>query len=121
MLDILIRNGWGADGTGNPTHPADVAIEGDRIVAVGSRPGRVRALDGRLGRMNITRAIETLGTLAAASLAVEHTEMAWSSLMAGLDAIIAQALASGTDHSASLSTTVPAHLRPFPPRSASSG
>lgn len=57
----------------------------------------VRALDGRLGRTNVTRAIETLGALAAASLAVEHTGLVWSSLTAGLDAIIAQALASGID------------------------
>ncbi len=57
----------------------------------------VRALDGRLGRTNVTRAIEILGTWTAAGLAVEHTEPVRSSLMAGLDAIIAQALASGTD------------------------
>jgi N-acyl-D-amino-acid deacylase len=34
-LDILIRNGWVADGTGNPLMPADVGIEGDRIAFVG--------------------------------------------------------------------------------------
>ncbi|CAA9220245.1 MAG: N-acyl-D-amino-acid deacylase [uncultured Chloroflexi bacterium] len=34
-LDVLIRNGWVADGTGNPLYPADVAISGDRIVEVG--------------------------------------------------------------------------------------
>ena len=34
MLDVLIRGGRVADGTGNPIHPADVALEGDRIVAV---------------------------------------------------------------------------------------
>ncbi len=39
MLDILIRNGWVADGTGNPIYPADVAIQGDRIVDVGSLAG----------------------------------------------------------------------------------
>lgn len=33
-MDILIRNGWIADGTGNPLYPADVMIENDRIVAV---------------------------------------------------------------------------------------
>jgi hypothetical protein len=57
----------------------------------------MRALDGHLGRTNVNRAIETLSALGAASLAVEHTELVWSSLMAGLDAIIAQALASGID------------------------
>ena len=29
MLDILIKNGWIADGTGNPLIPADIAIEGE--------------------------------------------------------------------------------------------
>jgi len=36
MLDVLIRGGWAADGTGNPRYPADVAIAGDRIADVGS-------------------------------------------------------------------------------------
>ena len=80
----------------------------------------VHALDGRLGRTNVTRAIETLGALAATSLAVEHTELVWSSLMAGLDAIIAQALASGTDlQRSSLASTTLAHLHSFPPHSSS--
>jgi N-acyl-D-amino-acid deacylase len=35
MFDVLIRDGWVADGTGNPTFPADVAIKGDRIVEIG--------------------------------------------------------------------------------------
>ncbi len=39
MLDILIRNGWVIDGMGNPAYPADVAIEGDRIIEVGRLPG----------------------------------------------------------------------------------
>ena len=37
-MRILIRNGWLADGTGNPIYPADVMIEGDRIVAVEHLP-----------------------------------------------------------------------------------
>ncbi len=37
-MSILIRNGWLADGTGNPLYPADVMIEGDRIVAVECLP-----------------------------------------------------------------------------------
>ena len=37
-MNILIRNGWLADGTGNPIYPADVMIEGDRIVAVERLP-----------------------------------------------------------------------------------
>jgi N-acyl-D-aspartate/D-glutamate deacylase len=42
-LDVLIRNGWVADGTGNPLYPADVAIRGDRIVEVGHLPAEVTA------------------------------------------------------------------------------
>lgn len=38
MLGILIRNGWVVDGTGNPAFPGEVAIEGDRIVAIGHMP-----------------------------------------------------------------------------------
>lgn len=34
MLDVLIKNGWVVDGTGNPRYLADVAIQADRIVAV---------------------------------------------------------------------------------------
>ena len=33
--DVLIRNGHIVDGTGNPWYSADVAIRGDRIVAIG--------------------------------------------------------------------------------------
>lgn len=39
MLDVLIRGGRVADGTGNPLYPADVAIQGDSIVEVGRLPG----------------------------------------------------------------------------------
>jgi N-acyl-D-amino-acid deacylase len=42
-LDVLIRNGWVADGTGNPLYPADVAVRGDRIVEVGHVPADVTA------------------------------------------------------------------------------
>ena len=39
MLDVLIRGGMVADGTGNPVYPADIAIEGDEITAVEPLPG----------------------------------------------------------------------------------
>ncbi|NQT58055.1 MAG: D-aminoacylase [Bacteroidetes bacterium] len=34
MLDVVIRNGWVFDGTGNPMYRADVGIQEDRIVEV---------------------------------------------------------------------------------------
>jgi N-acyl-D-amino-acid deacylase len=52
LLDILVRNGWLADGTGNPLRPADVAIEGDRIVDVGRMPGaRARRVIDATGKI----------------------------------------------------------------------
>lgn len=41
-IDVLIRGGRVVDGTGNPWFYGDVAIEGDRIVAV-TPPGRISA------------------------------------------------------------------------------
>ena len=38
MLDLLIRNAYIADGTGNPGYVADLAVEGERIVAIGRMP-----------------------------------------------------------------------------------
>jgi N-acyl-D-aspartate/D-glutamate deacylase len=40
--DLVIRNGTVVDGTGAPAREADVAIDGDRIAAVGEVPGRGR-------------------------------------------------------------------------------
>jgi N-acyl-D-amino-acid deacylase len=42
MHDLVIRNGHVVDGSGAPGRPADVAVDGDRIVAVGSVHGRGR-------------------------------------------------------------------------------
>ncbi len=49
--DLVIRNGTLVDGTGAPVRPADVAVDGDRIVAVGTVTDRGRReldADGRL-------------------------------------------------------------------------
>jgi N-acyl-D-aspartate/D-glutamate deacylase len=49
MHDLVIRNGHVVDGSGAPAVPADVAIDGDRIVTVGSVDGggrRVIDADG---------------------------------------------------------------------------
>ncbi len=37
-VDVLLRGGWIADGTGNPRYRGDVAVAGDRIAAVGWIP-----------------------------------------------------------------------------------
>ena len=42
-FDILIRNGRVMDGTGNPWYYADVALRGDRIVAIGKLPNATAA------------------------------------------------------------------------------
>lgn len=46
--DLVIRNGRVADGTGNPAFTADVAIRGERVVAIGrDLPKGARELDAR--------------------------------------------------------------------------
>jgi len=48
MHDLVIRAGTVVDGTGAPPAPADVAVDGDRIVAVGAVPGPAReTIDAR--------------------------------------------------------------------------
>ena len=42
MHDLVIRSGHVVDGSGAPARPADVAVDGDRIVSVGSVDGRGR-------------------------------------------------------------------------------
>jgi len=67
MLDILIRNGWVADGTGNPAYPADVAIEGDRIIAVGPLPAAQAA-----------RVIDAQGKIVCPGFVDAHSHSDWS-------------------------------------------
>jgi N-acyl-D-amino-acid deacylase len=45
VLDLAIRNGWVVDGTGQPRRRADVGIDGDRIVGIGSVPAAAREID----------------------------------------------------------------------------
>jgi len=42
QFDLVIKNGDLIDGTGAPARRADVAVRGDRIVAVGAASGRAR-------------------------------------------------------------------------------
>ncbi|MFS8585123.1 MAG: amidohydrolase family protein, partial [Acidimicrobiia bacterium] len=42
MHDLVIRNGFVVDGSGAPGRVADVAVDGDRITAVGEVPDRGR-------------------------------------------------------------------------------
>ena len=48
MLDLIIRNAYIADGTGNPGFVADLAVEGDRIANIGHFPAAQAAatIDG---------------------------------------------------------------------------
>ena len=50
MHDLVVRNGRVVDGTGRPAFAGDVAVDGDRIVAVGAVGPGWRTLDaaGRL-------------------------------------------------------------------------
>jgi N-acyl-D-amino-acid deacylase len=67
VLDVLIRGGWVADGTGNPRYPADVAIEGDRIVEVGR-------LDGAAAQ----RVIDATGKIVCPGFVDAHSHSDWS-------------------------------------------
>ena len=51
MHDLIIKNGLIADGTGAPSFVGDVAVDGDRIVAVGEVSGTARRVLDAEGRL----------------------------------------------------------------------
>ncbi|HKD15961.1 MAG TPA: D-aminoacylase, partial [Candidatus Angelobacter sp.] len=53
-FDVIIRNGYIIDGSGNPWYSADIAIQGDRIVAI-----------GRLDNARARRVIDASGLVVA--------------------------------------------------------
>lgn len=70
MLDVVIRHGWVADGTGNPRYPADVAIEHGRIVAVEPLSDTVSA----------ARTIDATGKIVCPGFIDPHSHSDWSLL-----------------------------------------
>ncbi|MDQ3161285.1 MAG: hypothetical protein M3Q92_00410, partial [Actinomycetota bacterium] len=63
MLDVLIRDGWVADGTGSPPFLGDVAIEDGRVVEV-----------GRLGESaTATRVIDAAGKVVCPGFVDPHS------------------------------------------------
>ena len=67
MFDVLIRNGWLVDGTGNPAYPADVGVEGDTIAAV-----------GRFPEAQARRVINAKGKLVTPGFVDCHSHTDWS-------------------------------------------
>lgn len=65
--DLVIRNGRVVDGTGNPWFRGDVAIRGDRIVAVGRLPEGVAA----------RRTIDASGLVVAPGFVDMHSHSDW--------------------------------------------
>jgi len=63
--DILIRNGRVIDGTGNPWHPADIGITGNRIAAM-----------GRLTDASARRVIDASGLVVTPGFIDPHTHAA---------------------------------------------
>jgi dihydroorotase/N-acyl-D-amino-acid deacylase len=54
VYDVIVRNGHIVDGTGNPWYAGDIAIQGDRIAAI-----------GRLDGASATRVIDAAGLVVA--------------------------------------------------------
>lgn len=67
MLDVLIRGGWIADGTGNPVYPADLAIEDDSIVDI-----------GRLDQAKAKTTIDAAGKIVAPGFVDINSHTDWS-------------------------------------------
>jgi dihydroorotase/N-acyl-D-amino-acid deacylase len=74
-FDMLIRGGTLVDGTGAPGRPADVAILGDRILAV----GHLAAVDGR----DVATVIEAAGRVVAPGFVDPHGHSDASVLLDG--------------------------------------
>ena len=66
--DLVIRNGRVVDGTGNPWFHGDVAMRGDRIVAVGRVPAGSPA----------RRTIDASGLVVAPGFIDMHSHSDWS-------------------------------------------
>ena len=45
ISDVIIRNGWLIDGTGNPRYRADIVLEGERIAGIGQFPKAKASID----------------------------------------------------------------------------
>ena len=62
--DLIIRNGTVVDGTGAPAHVADVAVDGERITAIGD-----------LGEATAAREIDAAGQIVSPGFIDLHTHL----------------------------------------------
>jgi N-acyl-D-amino-acid deacylase len=63
MADLILRGGTIIDGTGRPRYPADVAVAGDRIAAIGPK----------LTKATGVREIDVSGKIVAPGFVDVHT------------------------------------------------